>query len=98
MPGARQIDADVLAAADQITQLLTLHRRDRDQRQLARRQQPRQPDRVALIGLDPVRRRTLGLAGRAHPELDPLRQTAPRQPVTGRPSLIHHPRRPLHRA
>ena len=74
MPGAHQIHADVLTAAHEITQLLTLDRRDRDQRQLAGRQQPRQPDRVTLIGLDPIRRRTLGLARRAHPELEPLRQ------------------------
>jgi hypothetical protein len=40
MPGAHQIGADVLAAADQIPQLLTLDRRNRHQRQLSRRQEP----------------------------------------------------------
>ncbi len=54
------------------------------------------PDRVALIGLDPVLRRTLGLARCAHPELDPLRPRPAREPVPGRARLIDHPRRPLH--
>jgi len=40
MSGADQVRADVLPAADQIPQLLTLHRRDRDHRQLVGRQQP----------------------------------------------------------
>src|SRR5262249_44885418 len=97
VPGANQVHADVLPAADQIAQLLTLHRRDRDQHKLTRRQQPGQADRVALISLDPVRR-TLGLARRAHPELDPLRQRPARQPIARRAGLIDHPRRPLHRA
>ena len=95
MPGAHQVHADVLAAAHQVAQLLTLHRRDRDQHELAGRQQPGQPDRVALIGLDPIRRRTLGLPRRAHPELDPLRQRPARQPIARRARLIDHPRRPL---
>ena len=90
MPGAHQIKANVLAAAHQIAQLLTLDGRDRDQRQLAGRQQPRQADRVALIGLDPIRRRALGLAQRAHPHLDPLRQRSTRQPA-GRTGLVNHP-------
>ncbi len=94
--GAHQILANVLAAAHQVAQLLTLDRRDRDQRQLAGRQQPRQADRVALIGLDPIRGRALGLARRAHPELDPLRPRAAREPIAGRTGLINHPRRPLH--
>ena len=85
-------------AAHQIAQPLTLDRRDRDQRQLARGQQPGQADRVALIGLDPIRRRAFGLARRAHPELDPLRQRAARQPIAGRARLVHHPRRAFHAA
>ena len=93
VPRAHQIGADVLAAADQITQLLTLDRRDRDQHQLARCQQPGQADRVALIGLDPIRRRAIGLARRAHRNLDPLRPRAAREPVAGRTGLIDHPRR-----
>jgi hypothetical protein len=97
VPGARQVHANVLAAAHQVAQLLTLHRRDRHQRQLAGCQQPSQPDRVTLIGLDPVRRRTLGLPRRAHPELEPLRQSPPRQPIASRTSLIDHPRRPRDR-
>src|ERR1035437_1719266 len=52
--GAHQILANVLAAAHQVAQLLTLDRRDRDQRQLAGGQQPGQANRVALIGLDPM--------------------------------------------
>ena len=96
MPRAHQIDANILAAAHQIAQLLTLDRRDRDQHQLAGSEQPRQADRVALVGLDPIRRRALGLARRAHPQLDPLRQRAARQPVTGRAGLVHHPRRTLY--
>ena len=95
VPGAREIMADVLAAAHEITQLLALDRRDRDQHQLAGGQQPRQVDRVALIGLDPVLRRPLGLARCAHPKLDPLRPRPAREPVPSRARLIDHPRRPL---
>src|ERR1035437_84390 len=93
--GAHQIHPDVLPAAHQIAQLLALHRRDPDQRQLPRGQQPGQADRVALIGLDPIRRRALGLARRAHPELDPL----PPPPARGGPvafsGLAPVPRRAL---
>jgi hypothetical protein len=96
VPGAHQIHANVLAAAHQIAQLLALDRRDRHQRQLAGRQQPGQADRVALIRLDPIRRRALGLARRAHPELDPLRASTARESIAGRARLIHHPSRPLH--
>ena len=96
--GAHQVRADVLPAAHQIAQLLTLDRGDPDERQLAGRQQPGQSDRVALIGLDPIRRRTLGLARRAHPELDPLGQSPARQAISGRARLINHPRWALHRA
>jgi hypothetical protein len=99
MPGTRQVHANVLAAAHQIAQLLPLDRRDRDQRQLASRQQPRQPDRVALIGLDPVRRRTLSLPRRAHVELDPLppQPGAPTHTRSGRPHTPSAPAAP-HRA
>jgi hypothetical protein len=96
--GAHQIHADVLPAAHQIAQLLTLDRRDRDQRQLPRRQQSREADRVTLVGLDPIRRRAVGLARRAHRHLDPFRQSSTREPVASRTGLIHHPRRPLHGA
>jgi hypothetical protein len=96
--GAHQILANVLAAAHQVAQLLTLDRRDRDQRQLAGGQQPGQANRVALIGLDPIRRRAVGLARRAHRHLDPFRPRAAREPVAGRAGLIHHPRRALHGA
>jgi hypothetical protein len=95
VPRADQVHADVLPAADQITQLLPLHRRERDEHELAGGQQPRQSDRVALVGLDPVGG-TLGLARRAHREVDPIRQRPAREPVAGRARLIHHPRRPLH--
>ena len=95
VPGAHQIHANVLPAADKIAQLLALDRRDRDQRQLAGRQQLGQADRVALVGLDPIRRRTVTAAGCAHRELDPVRDRAARQPIAGRARLIHHPRRPL---
>jgi hypothetical protein len=84
--GAHQIRANVFPAAHQIVQLFALDRRDRDQRQLTRGQQAGQADRVALIGLDPVRRWALGLARRAHVKLDPLGPGAARQPVTGRPA------------
>ena len=53
VPGAHQVHADVLAAADQVAHLLTLDRRDRDQHKLAGGQQPGQPDRITLIGLAP---------------------------------------------
>jgi hypothetical protein len=49
-----QISADVLPAAHQITQPPPLERRDRHQRQFAGGQQPREPDRVALVGVDPI--------------------------------------------
>ena len=68
---AHQIQADVLPAAHQIAQLLTLHRRDRDQRQLPGGQQPGQADCVTLIGLHAIRRRALGLARRAPPSSIP---------------------------
>jgi hypothetical protein len=52
MSGAHQIRADVIPAAHQIAQPLVLHRRHGHERQLSGRQPPRQPDRVALVGLD----------------------------------------------
>ena len=40
MPGADQVRADVLPAADQIAQLLALDRRNRDEHELTGGQQP----------------------------------------------------------
>lgn len=52
--GAHQITADVLSAADQVAQLLVLNRWDAHEREFSSRQSPREPDRVALVDLDPI--------------------------------------------
>jgi hypothetical protein len=55
---------------------------------------PRQPDRVALVGLDPITRPTLDVARRTDRHLDPLRARPPDQAIAGRARLIDRPRRP----
>ena len=94
MPGAHQVRAQVLAAADQVTQLLLLLAGDPHQPQIAGREQPRQADRVALVGLDPVARAALDVSRRADRHLDPFRPGAADQAVAGRPGLIDRPHRP----
>jgi hypothetical protein len=54
MPRAHQIRAQILAAANQVAQLLLRGRWDPDQLQVAGGEQPREADRVALVGLDPI--------------------------------------------
>jgi hypothetical protein len=80
VPGAHQIHANVLPAAHQIVQLPTLDRRYRDQRQLPGGQRAGRADCIALIGLDPIRRRSLSLARRAQPISIPAARARPRQP------------------
>jgi hypothetical protein len=94
VPGAHQVRAQILAAADQVTQLFLLLDRDPDQPQFTSGQQPRQPDRVALVGLDPIARAALDAARRADRHLDPLSTGAADQPVARRPGLIDGPQRP----
>src|ERR1019366_4721082 len=91
MPGAHQIATDILPAADQITQLLMLDRRDRHQRQLPGSEPPREPDPFSLMGLAPLGQSTISAPWRAHPQLDALRPRATREPIPGRPRLVHHP-------
>ena len=71
---AHQISANVLTAAHEVAQLLALERRDRHQRQLAGCQQPREPDRVPLVGLDPIPRPPFRAPRRTHRHLDPPRR------------------------
>ena len=97
MTGAHQISANVLAAADEIAQLLPLDRRDRHDRQLPCSQRPGEPDRVALVGLEPVARRPVGSVRSADDDLDPLGTGAAREPVAGRACLVDHARRARHR-
>ena len=94
MAGAHQIRAQVLAAADQVTQLLLLFGGHPHQPQFAGGEQPRQADRVALVGLDPIPRPALDVARRADRHLDPLRPRPADQPVAGRPRLIDRAQRP----
>ena len=94
MPGAHQIRAQVLAAADQVAQLLLLFARDPHEPQFAGGEQPRQPDRVALVGLDPIPRAALDVPRRADRHLDPLRPRPADQPVASRPGLIDRAQRP----
>ena len=94
VPGAHQVRAQILAAADQVAQLLLLFGGNPDQPQFARGQQPRQPDRVALVGLDAVTGTTLDVARRADRHLDALGAGAADQPIAGRPRLIDRPQRP----
>jgi hypothetical protein len=62
-PRAHQIRAQVLPAADQVAQLLLLLAGNPDQPQIAGREQAREADRVALVGLDPIAGRRSMLPG-----------------------------------
>jgi hypothetical protein len=83
MPRAHQVRAQILAATDQVTPLLLRFARDPDQPQFARGEQPRQPDRVALVGLDPIARAALDGARRADRHLELLRPGAADEPIAG---------------
>ena len=94
VPGAHQVRAQVLAAAHQVAQLLLLFAGDPHQPQIAGGEQPREADRVALVGLDPITRAALDVARRADRHLDPLRPRPADQPIAGRARLIDRPHRP----
>lgn len=64
-----QVDAQVLATADQIAQLLFIRFRDADQPKLDGAQQTRQPDCVALVDLDVVGSVLQDVAGRANNDI-----------------------------
>src|SRR5215213_2639254 len=94
MPRAHQIRAQILTAANQVAQLLLLGRWDPDQPQVAGGEQPREADRIALVGLDPITRPALDVARRADRHLDPLRPRPAHQAIAGRPRLIDRPQWP----
>ncbi len=74
---------------------LVLDRRDVHQHQLAGGEQPRQLQRVALVGLDALGRRPDDHARRAHLHVEAGGAAAARQPVARRPGLIDDPDGPL---
>ena len=92
-----QIAAQVLAAADQIAQRLQLGRGNDDRPQLPGRVQPRELERVARVGLDPIAGLARDRARRADHHLDPRRPRRPRQPEPRRPGLIDRAHRPRQR-
>jgi hypothetical protein len=75
--------ADVLAGADQISERHFGQRRDPRERQLPGDQQSRLPDRVTLVGLDPIRRSFRYQPGCHHPQINPrvARRAASPNPV-----------------
>jgi hypothetical protein len=74
---AHQVDAQVLARAHEISQLLLGRLGHAHEAQLSREQQSCQPDRVTLVGLDPVDRRADDVAGGADDDVEPSRLGRP---------------------
>ncbi len=93
MPRPHQLATRVLARPHQIAGRLLVRLRHPHRDQLAEPQQPRQPLRVATVGLDPVRRRPRDLRRRRHRARDPGRRARTREPVPGRAGLIGDPHR-----
>ena len=79
-PRAHQIRAQVLPAAHQVAQVLLLFAGHPHQPQITGREQPRQPDRVARVGLDPIPRTALDVARRADHHLKALSPRARTSP------------------
>jgi hypothetical protein len=94
VPGAHQIDPDLLARADQIAQCFLLGPRHPDRVQLAGDEQPREILGVTPIGLDPIPRPARDLARRRHDALHATARELTRKPIPGRAGLIRNPRRP----
>jgi hypothetical protein len=85
---AHQIDADVLARPDEVTQRLLLGARHPDTVQLARQQQPGQVLGIAAIGLDSVARRARDLPRRADQTVHAAALHLAREAVASRAGLI----------
>jgi hypothetical protein len=88
VPGAHQVDADVLARPDEVAQRLLLAARHAHRVQTVDHQQPHQPLGVAAVGLDAVLGGPLDLPGRRNDAVDPVRRQRPRQREPGRAGLI----------
>ena len=94
MAGTHQIAAEILTSAHQVTQRLKLNSRHRNWAQLAGRVQPRELERIACVGLDPVTRLARDRTRCADHQLDTSRPGCPRQREPGRAHLIDRAHRP----
>src|SRR5262245_11412066 len=90
--GPHQIAAHILDRTGQVTELLIGKARHEREPQLPGRQQPRQPDRVTPIGLDPITRPPRDRPRRDNLEPNPTLTSGPGQPEPGRTRLIHRAR------
>jgi hypothetical protein len=92
MPSPHQIATGVFARTHQVTRGLLFQRRDPHRSDLTEPKQPRQPLSITPIGLDPVGRRPDPRRCRDN-TADPHLGTRTREPVPGRPRLVHNPHR-----
>ena len=86
--GAHEIAAQVLAAAQQVTEAFLGDCRHVDEAQLAGGEQSRQALGVSAVGLDSVGRRFRDQTRRGDPKVDPALRRGPREAKAGRPCLI----------
>jgi hypothetical protein len=94
MPRPHQLAPCVLARAHQVAGRLLVRLRDAHRHQLAQPQKPRQPLRVAAVGLHLVARRPRDLRRRRDHAGDPGRPARTREPIPRRARLIGNPDRP----
>jgi hypothetical protein len=80
MPRPHQLSPRVLTRSHEVTRRFLVRLRDAHRNQLTEPQQPRQPLRVATVGLDPVRRRTLDLRWCRHRDAIPAAAQARASP------------------
>jgi len=88
-----QVDAEVLAGADQIPHRLLGRAWDADGAELARQEQADQVLGIAAVGLDPVGRAAGDLSRGGDQAVDLGRGQSPGEPIAGRPGLIGCPHR-----
>ena len=97
VPAGHQIAAEILAAAHQVPQRLELGLGHDHRAQLPGGEQPRELERVAGVGLDPVTGLARDRARRADHHLDPSRAGRAREPEPGRARFIDRADRPRQR-
>ena len=90
MPRPHQILPSRLPRPDQIPRSLLRRGRYPHRHDLIQPQQPSQMHRVSRVGLHPIASRALQLRRRGHLATQTSTRQRPSQPITGRPSLIHH--------